>query len=107
MFVGWMLIPITICTVFRKVENNLILAFAGALLAFTYCWCYLVPNYFMLHIKPMQYLKTDFIFECILATSSFISIQFLYNPVKNIFIKFRIGKIDNDEEIIDINYTDE
>ena len=107
MFVGWMLIPIFICTLFRKVENNLVLAFAGALLSFTYCWCYLVPNYFMLHIKPVQYLKTDFVFECVLAASSFISIQFLYYPVRDIFIKFRIGKIDSNEEVIDINYTDE
>lgn len=107
MFVGWMLIPIVICTLFKKIDNNIVLAFAGAFLSFTYCWCYIVPNYYVMHIKPMLYLKSDFVFECVLAASSFVSIQFLYNPIRDIFIKFRIGIIDSDEEIIEINYTDE
>lgn len=106
MFVGWMLIPIVICTIFRKVENFIVLAFAGAFLSFTYCWCYVVPNYFILHINPIKYLASDIVFECILAASSFISILCLYIPVKNIFVKFRIGKIDADEEM-EIDYLEE
>ena len=107
MFVGWMLIPIVICTVFRKIDNFIVLAFAGALLSFTYCWCFIVPNYFVLHIKPIVYFKSDIVFECILAASSFISILFLYIPCREIFIKFRIGKIDSDEENFEIDYSDE
>lgn len=107
MFVGWMLIPIVICTIFRKIDNFIVLAFAGAFLAFTYCWCFIVPNYYVLHIKPLVYLKSDLIFEFILAASSFLSILFLYVPCRNIFIKFRIGMIDSDEEVIDVNYIDE
>jgi len=107
MFVGWLLIPTVICTIFRKVDNFIILAFAGALLSFTYCWCFIVPNYFVLHIQPLKYLASDIIFELILAASSFVSILFLYIPCRDIFIKFRIGKIDSKEEIIDIKYDDE
>ena len=107
MFVGWMLIPIVICTIFRKIDNFIILAFAGALLSFTYCWCYILPNYLILRIHPLKYLASDIIFELILAASSFVSILFLYIPCRDMFIKFRIGKIDYDEEIIDINYDDE
>lgn len=106
MFVGWMLIPIVICTIFRKIDNFIILAFAGAFLSFTYCWCFILPNYLIMHIKPLQYLKTDILFECILAASSFVSILCLYIPIKNVFIKFRIGKISADEEM-EINYQDE
>ena len=106
MFVGWMLIPIVICTIFRKIDNFIILAIAGAILSFTYCWCFILPNYLVLHIKPLKYLASDITFECILASSSFISILFLYIPCKNIFIKFRIGKIEADEEV-EINYLDE
>ena len=101
MFIGWLLIPIVICTVFRKVENFIILAIAGAILSFTYCWCFVVPNYLVMHINPLKYLASDIIFELILAASSFVSILFLYIPCKQIFIKFRIGKIDNEEELID------
>ncbi len=101
MFVGWLLIPLVICTVFRKVENFIVLAIAGAILSFTYCWCYILPNYLVMHIMPLKYLEGDILFECILALSSFVSILFLYIPCKMIFIKFRIGKIDNEEELID------
>ena len=98
MLIGWLLIPIVICTIFRKTENFIILAIAGAILSFTYCWCFVLPNYLVMHIDPLKYLASDIVFECILAASSFISILCLYIPVKNIFIKFRIGKIDIDEE---------
>jgi len=101
MFVGWLLIPLVICTIFRKVENFIVLAIAGAILSFTYCWCYILPNYLVMHINPLKYLAGDILFECILALSSFLSILFLYIPCKKIFIKFRIGKIDDEEELID------
>ena len=93
--------------IFRKIDNFIVLAFAGAFLSFTYCWCFIVPNYFVLHIQPLKYLASDIIFELILAASSFVSILFLYIPCRDIFIKFRIGKIDSKEEIIDIKYEDE
>ena len=101
MFIGWLLIPIVICTIFRKVENFIVLAIAGAILSFTYCWCFVVPNYIVMHIKPLKYLASDILFELILATSSFVSILFLYIPCKQIFIKFRIGIIDKEEKLID------
>ena len=106
MFVGWMLIPIVICTIFRKIDNFIILAIAGAILSFTYCWCFVLPNYLVMHIKPLKYLASDVLFECILAASSFISILCLYIPMKNIFVKFRIGKISADEEM-EIDYLEE
>ena len=107
MYVGWMLIPIVICTIFRKVENFMVLATMGAVLSFTYCWCFVVPNYFVLHIKPLVYLASDVTFECILASSSFISIMFLYVPCRNLFIKFEIGKINEEEyDKIELDYTE-
>lgn len=106
MFVGWMLIPIVICTIFRKIDNFIILAIAGALLSFTYCWCFILPNYLVMHINPLKYLASDILFECILAASSFMSILFLYIPCRKIFINFRIGIIKADEEQ-EINYIDE
>ena len=101
MFVGWMLIPIVICTIFRKIENFIILAIMGAVLSFTYCWCFILPNYLVMHISPIKYLASDIVFELILAASSFVSILFLYIPCKKIFIKFRIGIINDEEELID------
>ena len=45
MLVGWMLIPLTICTIFKKVESPIILAILGIVYAFIYCWLYVIPNY--------------------------------------------------------------
>ena len=80
MLVGWLIIPLTLCTLFKKVESPLILAIMGALFAFIYCWLYIIPSYLIMHIKPLAYLASDIIFEIILAVVSFITIKFLYNP---------------------------
>ena len=108
MYVGWMLIPIVLCTIGKKIENFVVLAIMGAILSFTYCWCFIVPNYFVVHIKPLAYLASDITFEFILATSSFISILFLYVPCKDLFIKYGIGIIKEDEyDKIDLGYNKE
>ena len=51
MFVGWMLIPIVICTIFRKIENFIVLAIMGAVLSFTYCWCFILRLWIMRNLN--------------------------------------------------------
>ena len=80
MLVGWLIIPITICSIFKKVESSFCLGVLGVLYAFIYCWLFIIPNYFILNIGPIEYLISDFLFEIILAISSFVSIYWLYNP---------------------------
>ena len=38
MLIGWLIIPITLCTIFKKVNSNIILAFLGVFYSFIYCW---------------------------------------------------------------------
>ena len=80
MFIGWIIIPITLNTIFKKVESPIFLALLGAMFAFIYCWMYILPNYLIHQIDPLLYLASDIIFEIIFAVASFISILLLYKP---------------------------
>ena len=84
MLIGWLLIPLTICTIFKKVESPILLALLGALYSFIYCWLYIIPNYLIFNINPIAYLISDFIFEIILAVCSFVSIFLLYKPLSRL-----------------------
>ena len=80
MLVGWMIIPIVICGLCKKVESPIIFALLGALFSFIYCWMYILPNYLLHQVDPFVYLGSDIIFEIILSFTSFITILFLYKP---------------------------
>ena len=82
MLVGWLLIPITLCTIFKKEESPIILGVLGIIYSFVYCWLYMIPNYLIAHIDPIAYLISDIIFEIILAVCSFLTIILLYKPCK-------------------------
>ena len=51
MLVGWLLIPLTICTIFKKVESPIFLSILGALYSFIYCWLFIIPNYLLYNIN--------------------------------------------------------
>ncbi len=80
MLVGWLIIPITLNTIFKKIDTNINLAFLGILYSLIYSWLYLIPSSILTNVSPIAYLLGDILFEVILAMSSFISILLLYNP---------------------------
>ena len=80
MLVGWLIIPLTLCTIFKKIESPILLGILGLLYSFIYCWLFIIPNYIFFNINPIAYLLSDFIFEIILAVCSFVSIFLLYKP---------------------------
>lgn len=87
MFIGWFLIPLLMCTLFRKVESNISLAFLGILFSFFYSWVFIIPNCIILSVGFISYLMSDLLFEIILALSSFLSILLLYNPLSKVLDK--------------------
>lgn len=87
MFLGWLQIPILMCTIFKKVESNIALAFLGILFSFIYSWIYIIPNCIVLSVDFISYLIADILFEIILALSSFLSILLLYNPIGKVLDK--------------------
>lgn len=80
MLLGWMLIPLTLCTFFKKVESPIFLGLLGIVYSFIYSWLYVIPNYLIMYIDPVTYIASDLIFEIILAVCSFVSIIILYKP---------------------------
>lgn len=84
MLIGWLMIPILLSTLFKRCESPIILALLGLLFSFVYSWLYIIPNVIILDVDPLAYFISDFIFEIILAASSFLSILWLYKPCARI-----------------------
>lgn len=85
MFIGWMFIPLLVCTMCKKIESPIILAIVGVMCSFLYSWTFILPNYIMYSINPWIYFVSDIVFEIILATCSFITIFLLYKPCAKLF----------------------
>lgn len=83
--VGWILIPVTLNTIFKSVNSNITLAFLGVLYAIIYSWFFVIPFVYMLKVDFMAYIITDIPFQLLLASSSFITILLLYEPSSRIF----------------------
>ena len=86
-WIGWMMIPILMCTVFKKTEDSLKLAFVGALCALLYCWILILPTMWVLHVNFKAYMIKDIPFELLLAASAFLGILLLYDPLRKLLNK--------------------
>ena len=53
MLIGWLIIPVLLNTIFKKVNSNILLAVLGVMFSFIYCWIYIIPNCIIL--------QTDFL----------------------------------------------
>lgn len=112
MLIGWLLIPIFITTIFKKIESPILLAIAAAILSFFYCWCFFIPNIFILKMDIKSYFLADITFELILALCSFLTTLILYKPCSMLFDKFGITNgtyqknVKNTELEIDKKFED-
>lgn len=79
--VGWMIIPIMMCTLFKRVDNNIILALLAAMFALLYSWIMIFPNSVVFGTELLPTFIADLPFEALLAGSSFLSTLLLYNPL--------------------------
>lgn len=89
-FIAWSLIPILLGTVFRKIEHPIILAIIAFFMAIAYCLIYLIPQVLIFKVDIWAYLIADLPFELILACSSFISVLWLYKPLKRVIDNFNV-----------------
>lgn len=88
MIIGWSIIPLTINSIFKKVENVYLLGLLSIIYAFIYVLPFLVVNVLVLKIDLYAYLIADLPFTAILAVSSFVSIIWVYNPLKEAINRF-------------------
>ena len=85
MLIGWLVIPMSLHTIFKEVNDTIPLAFLGILFSLIYSWLYIIPNVLVLHVNFTHYLMADILFEVVLAGSSFLSILLLYEPCSKVF----------------------
>jgi hypothetical protein len=85
MLIGWLIIPILLSTVFKKIEKPILLGLLGIMFSFLYSWLYIIPTCIIANIDFFVYFLTDVVFEIILAICSFISILVLYKPCSKVF----------------------
>ncbi|MGI6781665.1 MAG: hypothetical protein ACOX56_02365 [Acholeplasmataceae bacterium] len=98
MYLGYLVIPITLKTIFKKVESPLGLAILSILYSLIYSWIFFIPAILILEIPFWTYLIQDIPFEIILAASSFLSVLWLYRPLKRVLDSHLGSKpIINDE----------
>lgn len=80
MLIGWLVIPLVINIFFKNNENPIILAIVGFCCSFIYCWMFALPQVLFTETNLIVYLTADFLFEVILAISSFLTILWLFKP---------------------------
>lgn len=90
-FIGWSIIPILLGTIFRKIEHPMGLAILAFIMSIVYCWAYIFPQVFIFHVDFWVYLVADLPFELILASCSFVSVLWLYKPLKQVIDSFKIN----------------
>ncbi len=81
MLVGYSIIPITIKCI--KIENEIILAILSIFFSFIYCLLYAIPSTILTGVNFIDYIIVDIPFAIVLSISSFVSILWLYKPLKN------------------------
>lgn len=84
MYIGWMMIPITLTTLFKKVNSPISLALLSILYSFIYSWIMIIPSCILFELNFKEYIIADILFEIILASSSFISTLWLYKPCEKV-----------------------
>lgn len=87
MFVGYMLVPVLLHTVFKKAETSMQLALFGILMGFLYGWTFIPISVFVLQTPFRAYLLMDLPFEMIMAASNFLTIYWLYEPLKRVLVE--------------------
>ncbi len=87
MFVGYMMIPVLLQTVFKKLESPIHLACTGLLFGFIYGWAFIPISVFVLGIPFLTYFIMDLPFEMVMAVSNFLSIYWLYEPLKKLLLE--------------------
>ena len=86
MMIAWLLIPILLSTIIKRIESDFGLAIFGFIFSFIFGWILLIPAVLIYDSPFLPYLIADLPFEILMAVSSFLSIYLLYNRLKAILI---------------------
>lgn len=97
MLIGWMIIPISLGTFLKKVESPLGLSIFGLVFGFVYGWVYIPAQIFFIGSPLIPYLMMDIPFEIVMGITNFLTIYWLYAPIKKVFVE-QLKKFEQQEE---------
>lgn len=97
-YIGLMLIPVSLKTIFKKVESSVGLAFLSIIFSFIYCWLFFIPFVLIMKVDFIAYLTADILFEVILVASNFLAVIILYDPISKLFEELIKKYINNKEK---------
>lgn len=92
MLVGYYFMVLTLGLLFKKVESPLILGILGIIYAFTYDFCFALSDSIILHTSFLAWYAAGIVFDIILATCNFLTIYWLYKPLRHIMDLFVLDK---------------
>ena len=78
---GYLIIPILLTTVFKKMSEPFTLACFGFIHGFIYGWSFLPITVFIMNIPFLEYFIMDLPYQLIMSISSFLTILWLYEPI--------------------------
>jgi len=85
MFLAWSLIPISYHTILRRTTNEYYLGFFAFVFGFVYGWSFIPFNMIQTGISNFYvYLTADIMFEIIMAVVGFVSVIWLFRPLRNV-----------------------
>jgi hypothetical protein len=97
MFIGWMIIPLSLTTFLKKVDSPLGLAIFGFIFGFIYGWAYIPAQVFFIGSPLIPYLMMDIPFEIVMGITNFLTIYWLYTPLKTSFAE-QLHKFEQKEK---------
>lgn len=88
MLIAWSLIPVLWHTVLRKTTHVRTLAFFGLVFGFLYGWVFIPFTMIQVGIHDIRpYLLADLPFELMMAGSNFVTILWLFEPLRAVFMR--------------------
>lgn len=82
MYIAWLLIPVLLSTIFKTLDNAIGLAIFAFIYGFVYGWIFIPFNVWLLDAPFLPYLLADLPFEVMMAVANFLSVLWLYQPLK-------------------------
>lgn len=91
MIIGYLIIPMTLTTVFGGLRSSFSLSILAGIYSILYAWIFIIPAVLIFDIPFWSYFVADIPFTIILAASSILTTAILYRPLEK-FIRFYFDK---------------
>jgi uncharacterized membrane protein len=88
MYLGWATLPVLYHTFIKRHESTYVMATLGFIGGFIYGVIFMPFAVIQTGVDPRVYLLADFPFQLVMASSNFITILWLYAPLKKIYGQF-------------------